>query len=442
MTKKFTDHFIHAAKAQGIGQLFFHIEEQEVHTLEVYKNKLEKSILSKGSSIYIEGEYKGKSGSAYTENLDIAVFPSLMESIKQTAEYGENLFTPKTLRAFPAPEEMVKKPDFSLLLEQLLEAEKEAYAYDRRVEDLRRCRFSSLFRKVVLKNEKGHAIEDQMRYFNAWMEIIAKDALQSQTAKTNILFSRGKVDLAELAKNTAAEAVAMLSASSPQSGIYPVILKNSVVCQLLSIFLPVFHADKIQASMSHLRGRLKQQIASPIFNLWENPTSEMGIFVRRFDDEGTPTQKKPLVEKGILATYLHNIKTAHRDAVPPTGNGFKRNYKESPVVASTNIVLQAGYSDLPQLTRSLKNGIMITDCDGVFAGANVFSGDFSILSKGFLIEKGELLRPLNQFTIGGNFFDLLQNIIDVGNDYSTTPQAENFVTAPSVAVKGLSISGK
>ena len=69
-----------------------------------------------------------------------------------------------------------------------------------------------------------------------------------------------------------------------------------------------------------------------------------------------------------------------------------------------------------EIIKQVNHGLYITDVQGLHAGLNAISGDFSLSANGFLIEDGQLTKPVHEMTIAGNFFDLLQSIVGIGND--------------------------
>ena len=83
-------------------------------------------------------------------------------------------------------------------------------------------------------------------------------------------------------------------------------------------------------------------------------------------------------------------------------------------------------------------GIYITDVEGLHAGANTVSGDFSLSAQGYLIEEGRITSPVEQITVAANFFELLKNIEAVGNDLRF---AMGGTGSPSALVKKVSVSG-
>ena len=209
--------------------------------------------------------------------------------------------------------------------------------------------------------------------------------------------------------------------------------------QLLETFEGTFSADAAQKTPSHSKGTQGQMIASPIVTIVDDPLMYGGLASAPFDDEGVATFTKELVHEGKLNTLLHNLKTAHKQGVKSTGNGFKASYASSVNVSESNLYLRAGEKSFQDLMEEINEGVIITDLAGLHSGANTVSGDFSLAAKGFYVKDGKKTFPVEQITLAGNYFDLLKNITVIGNDLKF-PMSN--VGSPSVIATGLSIAGK
>lgn len=107
-------------------------------------------------------------------------------------------------------------------------------------------------------------------------------------------------------------------------------------------------------------------------------------------------------------------------------------------VAPTNLFFKPGRLTQEELLANLGDGLFLTEVTGLHAGANPVSGDFSLLSRGYEIKGGKIVRAVEEFTVAGNFYQLLKDITDVGGDllFETSP-----IGSPSVLVKSLSVAG-
>ena len=161
--------------------------------------------------------------------------------------------------------------------------------------------------------------------------------------------------------------------------------------------------------------------------------------VTPFDDEGVATFKKEVILKGTLKTLLYNLKTAYKAGVKSTGNGFKASYASPVSISSTNFYIEKGNKTFDELLKDVNEGVIITEFAGLHSGANSITGDFSLAAKGFYIKDGKKTFPIEQITVAGNYFDLLKNIKEIGNDLKFPMSS---VGSPSVVLDELSIAGK
>ena len=162
-----------------------------------------------------------------------------------------------------------------------------------------------------------------------------------------------------------------------------------------------------------------------------------------FDAEGSPTRCKKVVENGVLNTLLYNLKTANIAGKKTTGNASKGGYNTPVAVRPFTMYVAPGEMSEGGLLEMADNGVYINTLEGLHAGANAVSGDFSLQSAGYLIENGKKTTHVKSFTVAGNFYEMLKNITAVANNVEL-PMALGMTAfgAPSVLVQGLSIAGK
>ena len=162
-----------------------------------------------------------------------------------------------------------------------------------------------------------------------------------------------------------------------------------------------------------------------------------------FDAEGTPAYRKNVIEQGVLKTLLHNLKTAAVAGTQSTGNASKTGYDAPVNIRPFSMYLAPGQMTEEELLQKAGNGVYINSLNGLHAGANAVSGDFSLQSAGFLIENGKKSAAIKSFTVAGNFYDLLNGITAVANN-TELPNALGITAfgSPSVLVEGLSVAGK
>jgi PmbA protein len=174
----------------------------------------------------------------------------------------------------------------------------------------------------------------------------------------------------------------------------------------------------------------------------DDPLLENGAATAPFDGEGVAGRRKNVIEAGRLTTYLHNLKTARKDGVESTGNASRPSFKSPVGIAPTNFFIEPGQAGFADLIQALGDGLIIINVQGTHSGANPVSGDFSLGAYGYLVQGGRIVRPVEQITIAGNFFRLLENVEAVGSDLEFgNPGYRGNVGSPSLIISNLAIAG-
>jgi PmbA protein len=444
MLQRFIDAFTKEANQTGIDRLEFYIKECQGQTVQVYKQEVERISLSDETLVFIEGEYEGYKGSTFVESIGSARISEHLNVIRQIAQHNKEPFKPRpTFTAQARTKGIVHElPSIEKVTEWLKQGEQRAYGFDKRVDNVGVSSHTTHREKVTLLGAQGDRLEDTVQFDRVRMSLVARDGAAVQSAfESRLGTSIDQETLLSLADQAAEKVVSQLEASPVKTGQYAIILQNSLVCDLILAFVPGLYADRAQKKMSVLANKVGQTITSSLFSLVEDPHLPSGIVTRSFDDEGTPTQGKAIIEAGRLTTLLHNLETARAFKVQSTGNGFKSLYREQPAVSPTNLYVPSGTYTLPEMMKEMRSGLLITDCDGISAGANSVSGDFSLIAKGYLVENGAIQRAVNQITIGGNYYEMLNNVSVVGSEYATGGSSGGFIQAPSLLVNQLFVSG-
>ncbi|XCP84265.1 metallopeptidase TldD-related protein [Roseburia hominis] len=441
MINTFIQEFTEAAHSHEICNLQFYTEEVRKVSVNVYQGAPESNFQSEVAGCYVQGEYQGKTGYVYIEDFSKELFEGEIADLKEVAMLSDAEGSVNALTEVKC-EKQEQLTAVDILAERLIQAEKEALAAHPGVKKFNHFQCGEIIRRISIRNDQGGCMEDENKYaffgVNAEAE---KDGVVQIAGGEILALSAEELDMSAAATEAASEAVGMLAAQQIKTGTYPVILKNSVICEMLGMFVKNFAADTVHKDLSKLAGKKGERIASSIVNLVEDPKLPGGANQRAFDDEGTPTSRKEIVKDGVLQMFLYNQEEAKKDGVASTGNGFKESCRSKPGVFVTNLKLEGETKPLEELMRDMGDGLYITNCDGMFAGADPVSGKFSLISKGYQIENGEIDGSVNQITVAGNFYDMLQVIEGIGEDYLMNNGDGGMIIAPSIYVKELVVSG-
>ena len=246
-------------------------------------------------------------------------------------------------------------------------------------------------------------------------------------------------DMDKFLKKFKENLIGKMGAKSCKPGNYKTVLRNEAFMQFFTVFFGNFFATTMQRGLSLLADKEGQTIASDIFTLKEIPMYDNALTKIPFDDEGVLTTEKAIIDKGVFATALYNLKSANKAGRQSTGNGFRSGSAVSEM--PTNLVVEPGDKSFDELLAEAGEGIILTDLSGLHAGVNAISGDFSLLCEGYLIENGKQGRPVEQITVAGNFYEVIKSIKSVGNDIINVPSGEGEFFTPSVYIESLAISG-
>jgi len=215
-----------------------------------------------------------------------------------------------------------------------------------------------------------------------------------------------------LAGREAAEiAKAALNPAPGEPGTYRALLGPLVFADLVNQIGVLSSAFYVDAGQSFLVDKLGHEVASQKFTLIDDPTIPNSPGSRAFDDEGLPTRRNVIVEKGVLKTYLHNTTTAKKFGVESTSNaGYI-------VPTPWNLIVEPGNRSYETLLSEIDHGIYVTN-DWYLRYQNYRSGDFSTIPRDgmFLVEKGEIARSIRELRISDNMIRVFSNIIELSRE--------------------------
>lgn len=416
--------------------------------IEIYKGEIEKYSLAESGGLSFRGSSQGKMGYSYTERLEESALDSLVYEALENSKYIEGSDDEIIFSGSESYEE-INHYDDSLnqvptqdKLNFLINLEKEAYSLDERVFAVNACAYQEFEGERYLVNSKGLDLHDKSNGGAAYISVVVKDNEDTKTGISyRIFYDFSSLDYKEIAKEAVDRATSMLGASNIKSGNYPIIIENTTFANLLSAFTPIFSSDNVQKGLSLLKGKLGEEIASPLLTIVDDPFLKGGFASRNFDDEGTASTFKTMVDNGKLVSFAYNWKTANREGVASTGHA-SRSYKGPISIAPTNLYVVNGDLDLDEMMVLADKGLLINNLEGLHSGLNPVSGDFSLSASGYEIKDGKKARPVNQITIAGNLYEVFKNIVAVGNDLKFGLPSNGYIGSPSILVKSLAVSGE
>jgi PmbA protein len=240
----------------------------------------------------------------------------------------------------------------------------------------------------------------------------------------------------EIAEKAAKDAYEMLDPQMVETQKAAVIFDPDVARAMLEGILAAIDGERVLQGASFLRKSLDQKIASELITVIDDGTRAKGMGSAPFDGEGVPTQKRIIVDRGVLKGFMYNTIVAKRAGVKSTGNASRRGYRDLPGIGPHNFYVEAGQHSPEEIIQKTKKGLLLKGVTGY--GINPVNGNFSGGASGFWIENGKVAFPVKGLTIAGTADSILNGIDMVGNDLDL----DRTIAAPTLRVQLMQIGGK
>ena len=204
---------------------------------------------------------------------------------------------------------------------------------------------------------------------------------------------------------------------------------------LLGGILGAINGERVLQGASFLAESVGEKIASELLTIVDDGTRAKGMASSPFDGEGVPTQRRTIMEDGVLQGFMYNTMAASRAGVESTGNASRGGFSSLPGIGPHAFYVEAGDTDPQEIIRSTPNGLYLRSVTGY--GINPVSGDFSGGAQGFWIENGRLTFPVMGLTIAASADEMLNGIDRMGSDLDLT----RTMTAPTFRIREMQIGG-
>ncbi|MCQ2802409.1 MAG: TldD/PmbA family protein [Bacilli bacterium] len=437
------DKFFLLAKEKGISEAEISICSGSSLSFSLFHGEIDNFESSNSSSYLLRGIYNGKMGSVvsdiYSNSLVEQFVNTIIESAK-TIENNDEVFIykgDKKYKRINVYNKQLESISIEKKINDLHLLEDKIKKTDSRISEVESVSYGEDSSSFVLMNSHGLKLHTKSNSFYFYGGAVAKKDKQVKTGG-DVFFDNdySKFNIDDFAKNIVNEAVSQLDGEPCESGQYKAVLDREVVSSLTKAYISSAIAESVQKKSSLFIGKLGEKIASKHVNISDNPLKS-SLFARSFDDEGVATKNTEIIKNGILKTYLYNLTTAKKDGVNSTGHGTVNGSK----VGTTTwfLEMKPGKKSLDELFNIIGDGVYITSVQGLHAGLNAMSGNFSLQANGFLIKNGKKVRSLDIITISGNLIDVFKDITYVGNDSKIFSRG---IKVPSVVIKKIVVSGK
>jgi PmbA protein len=347
-----------------------------------------------------------------------------------------------------APEEEIVLSDPTLgewspdrLADLALAIESAALAADSRIAGVEQAVYADSAESVALVSSLGVEGEYSSSSCYGYVQALAEG---EDGRETGLGFDLGRgpaaLDPAEIGREGAERAAAMIGAGKPKSRSCPVVLDPTVAASFIALIGRGLAASAVQRGRSPFAERLGDEVANQVLVLHDDGLDPEGFASAPFDAEGVPRRRTALIEASALRTYLYDTYTAHRGDAVSTGNASRSGYRSQPSVSASNLIVAPGELSFAGLLSEAGDGVLVTDVAGLHSGVNPVSGVFSVGASGLVIRDGELAEPLREFTIASDLVSMLRAVRAVGADSRWVPFGGS-VRTPSLLVGEMTVAG-
>lgn len=315
--------------------------------------------------------------------------------------------------------------------------------------------YSDVDQNIIIANSEGLFTGDRRIRTRFMIQAIAGDGKENQIGYEAPGRSMGfeifdEIDVIECGKAASAVAVKMLHAPLCPSGEMPVVIDNGFGGV-------IFHeacghsleATAVAKGNSEFANKLGERIASEKVTAIDDGTISNAWGSINIDDEGTPSNKTILIEKGILKGYMIDKLNGRRMKMNPTGNSRRQSYKYAPTSRMTNTYIASGNDENNHIIRSMDYGLYAKKMGG--GSVNPVTGEFNFaVLEGYLVKDGKVNTPVRGATLIGKGSDILLRIDMVGKHLdlaagmcgSISGAVPTNVGQPMIRVSQITVGGR
>ena len=445
--QEFKELVIAACAQQGITEYELYYQAGASTSVDTFQHSINEFTSSYSGGVCFRCIANGKMGYASTEALNAEQAKAVVAKAMDNAinlESEEAVFLGEGGQEYePLEDRSYPLPTTEALIAKVLETTEKLYAADPMVVD--GCQTQGIIEtsEVAIYNSKGLDLSHKNSAAGLVAVGVVSNGKEMSDAYEIKLGKLDEINTDAMVQKAVSVAKEKLGGEVAPTGQYPVVFNPEAMTSLLGVYSSIFNSESTQKGLSKLAGKEGEVIAASCVNLIDDPFHKDNPEPINFDAEGSPTHKKAVIENGVLNTLLYNLKTAAVAGKKTTGNASKAGYDAPVGIRPFTMYLEGGEMTEEELLAKAGNGVYITSLSGLHAGADAISGDFSLQSAGYMIENGVKTRYVKSFTVAGNFYELLKNIVALANN-SMLPRAMGMTTfgAPTTLVDGLTVAGK
>jgi len=296
------------------------------------------------------------------------------------------------------------------------------------------------FGSTAIANSNGISVFDTGTVIECSVATVAKEGNTVTPVCFEFNAARNyAVDPEWVGREAARLAVSALKTKRIETQTTKLILTQFALQELLYFTLVnAVKADNVQRSQSPFKGKIGEKVASDNLTIHDDGLLAGGLRTSIFDAEGSPKQKTPVIEKGVLRNFLYDYYSAQKDGVESTGNALRAGYLSTPGVETTNFHVTPGIKSADELMAEVDEGLIIYYLQGAHS-SNPVSGEFSVVATpAWKIKKGEIVHCSRGVMLAGNIFEVLKNV----NVIASNDRQMGQLVSPWILVENVRVIGK
>ena len=262
----------------------------------------------------------------------------------------------------------------------------------------------------------------------------ANGAMERDYEYRTVVRARDLPDPAEIGRKAAARAAARLNPRKSQSKAVPIVFDPRVAGSMVRHLTSAISGPAVARGTTFLKDRLGQAVFAAGVSIVDDPLRPEGLRSRAFDAEGVGTERRPLVDQGVLATWLLDCASARQLGLSTTAHAV-RDVASAPSPTPTNAWIEPGGMTPDELISDIKEGLYVTEMLGM--GVNMVTGDYSRGAAGFWIEDGRIGWPVAEVTIAGNLADMFARLTPASD-----LEFRYGIDAPTLRIDGMTVAGQ
>lgn len=308
---------------------------------------------------------------------------------------------------------------------------------------------------ILIANSEGLYTQDRQIRTRMFISAVAEMNGETQTGSCAPGRRMGlemfdTIDPKNVGIHAARQAVTMAGAGYCPAGVMPVAIENGFGGV-------IFHeacghsleATSVALGQSQFTGKLGQKIANEKVTAIDDGTIPGAWGSINIDDEGTPAQRKVLIENGVLKSYMIDKFNGRRMGMASTGSSRRQSYRFTPTSRMTNTYIAPGQDKDADIIASIAYGLYAKEMGG--GSVNPITGEFNFaVNEGYLIRNGKICEPVRGASLVGKGSEIIQNIDMVGANLemgqgmcgSSSGSVPTNVGQPLIRVSSITVGGR